>query len=268
MQREQLRINSGIVAYAVKGKGNPIVLLHGFMESMDIWEDYCEALSTDYRVITIDLPGHGETSVSEVANTMGDMADLVHVVLTHLGIRSFCLIGHSMGGYVALEFAARFPEMLTGMCLFHSNANEDSPEAKLNRSRAISIVQQDRTGFITRFIPDLFAPENRPTFAAEIQVMQQRASSMTADAIIAALEGMKIRRNHYDTLKNIDVPVCFIVGQKDTRMDMVKMQEQVLLPEQSTVLYLRSCGHMGYLENRDECLRAILGLQGEVVLNL
>jgi pimeloyl-ACP methyl ester carboxylesterase len=245
------------LAYSDRGAGKPLVLLHGFMESSEIWDEYASLLSETSRVITPDLPGHGSSGMMGTVHRMDEMAMLIFKLLQHLNALPCTLVGHSMGGYVALELAAHHPEAMEALCLFHSNAHEDSPEAILNRNRTISLVHQNRKGFISQFIPELFAPDNRLKFAHEIRLLQDRAAGMTSESIIASLEGMKIRRNHYDTLRNIQVPVCFIVGQKDTRMDLVKMQEQVLLPEQSTALYLRNCGHMGYLEARGECLRAI-----------
>lgn len=250
-------IDGAQLAYHDRGTGKPVLLLHGFMESSEIWDDYATVLSKTSRVITPDLPGHGKSGMAGPIHRMDEMALLIYRLLQQLKALPCTLIGHSMGGYVALELASHHPDAIESLCLFHSHAVEDSAEAIENRNRTIRLVQQDRKGFITRFIPDLFAPENRQKFAAEIQIMQQRASSMTGDSIVAALEGMKIRNNHYDTLRKIDVPVCFIVGQKDARMDLAKIQEQVLLPANCTALFLRECGHMGYLENREECLKAV-----------
>lgn len=250
-------INTRVVSCVVQGKGKDVVLLHGFMESADIWADYILELSDDYRVIAIDLPGHGGAHQFGEIHRMDDMAKVVHHVLVNHGVDKCTMVGHSMGGYVALEFAALFPGMLSGLCLFHSNANEDSSEARLNRNRAISFVRQNRKGFTTQFIPELFAPENREKYADEIETLKERASAMSAESIIAAMEGMKIRRQHYQTLADLKAPVLFIIGQKDSRADMQLMMEQVILPAESHVLLLRDCGHMGYIENRDECLEAI-----------
>ena len=260
MIKQQIRINNKAVGFYSAGEGATVVFLHGFMESSEIWEDYLNALSDSFRVIAIDLPGHGSSESYSDAHTMFGMASRIRKLLLQLKTEKFFLIGHSMGGYVALEFAEKSPEMLSGLCMFHSNANADSPEAKENRDRAINVVKKNRADFITLFIPDLFAPGNRKKHAGIIKTLQQRANNMESEAITAAMEGMKIRRSHYETLKNISVPVLYIVGQLDTRIDMEKIMEQVLLPADCTALFLRDCGHMGYVEARDECLRAIRGL--------
>lgn len=259
MQKQRILVNNRQISFTTKGAGDSLLLLHGFMESVEIWEDYIDVLSEGYRVIAVDLPGHGDTHQFGSVHRMDEMARVVHQVVVNLGVGQCIIIGHSMGGYVALEFAALFPEMLKGLCLFHSNANEDSPETKLNRNRAISFIQQNRTGFTTQFIPDLFAPDNREKHADMIKTLQKRASRMTSEGIIAAMEGMKNRRSHHETLRNIKAPVLYIVGQKDIRIDPEEITEQIHLPENCSVLFLRECGHMGFIENRDECLKAIQG---------
>jgi len=251
MEKTMAMVEGIPLAYSDLGSGKPIVLLHGFMESSEIWDEYASVLSETSRVITPDLPGHGSSGMMGAIHRMDEMAALIYSLLQHLRALPCTLVGHSMGGYVALEFASRYPEMLTALCLFHSNAHEDSPEAIMNRNRAISLVKLNRKGFITQFIQELFAPENRQKYAPEIRTLQDRAAGMTSESIIACLEGMKIRRNHYDTLRNLNIPVLQIIGMKDTRADLGKMQEQVLLPAISTALYLRDCGHMGYLEARE-----------------
>jgi len=253
--------SGALLPHYEKGAGRVMVLLHGFMESGAIWDDYAEALSADYRVIVPDLPGHGSAPlpVGGVLE-MGTIAVSVHRLLVHLGVSSCTLVGHSMGGYVALEFVATYPEMVNRLVLFHSHAGADSPETQQNRDRAIKVVQQNHKGFVAQFIPDLFAPHNRAPLTAAIKKLQEQAGTITAETIVAAMEGMKIRKCHYDTLKNLNVPVLFIVGQHDTRIDMAKIMEQILLPAECTVLMLREVGHMGYLEARDACLRAIRGM--------
>jgi pimeloyl-ACP methyl ester carboxylesterase len=247
-----------LLPYTEHGAGEVMVLLHGFMESGAIWDDYATVLSEYHRVIVPDLPGHGSAPLpGDGVVDMETIAAAVYRLLTHLGVTCCTLVGHSMGGYVALEFAAMYPGMVNRLVLFHSQAGADSPEAQENRDRAIRAVRQNHKGFVAQFIPDLFAPDNREPLAAEIRKLQEQAGSITAETIVAAMEGMKNRKCHYETLKNINVPVLFIVGQLDTRIDMAKVMEQMLLPAECTVLVLRDCGHMGYLEARDECLRAI-----------
>ncbi len=130
------------IAFTDTGKGTAIVLLHGFLENQSMWNALVPVLSQKYRVITIDLLGHGQTEPMGYIQTMEDNADAVHEVLSSLRLRKAVFIGHSMGGYVALAYAELYPESVKGFVLLNSTAKEDSPERKTNRDRAIIAVKK------------------------------------------------------------------------------------------------------------------------------
>ena len=239
------------------GKGKTIVLLHGFLESLDMWNEFSEKLSKDFRVICIDLPGFGESGMLGKIHSMEVFAESVKAVLDHQGISECILIGHSMGGYVSLAFAKNYPHMVKGLGIFHSQADEDEPEVKKNRDRAIDIIQQNHIGFVKEFIPDLFAPENVKKFSKEIKILKERAGRISKEAIIAGMAGMRDRTSKLDVLEKIEVPVLFIAGKQDTRIPLKKVMEQVTLPRHSELLILGNVGHMGFLEAKEECFRKI-----------
>lgn len=243
--------------YKARGQGPALVLLHGFTESSAIWDDFSSSLSDAFHVITPDLPGHGQSACMGDVHTMDEMAAAVKHQLDQLGVDRCVMIGHSMGGYVTLSFARMYPEMLQGAGLFHSTALPDSPEARQGREKAIEVIKSDRKGFLFRFIPGLFAPENRERLQREIDTLVHAANSMTAQAIIAAQEGMKIRRDNRDVLFAANFPVMFIAGQKDARVPFGSIRELAGIPETSYSLFLKNSGHMGYLEARDETLRFV-----------
>jgi len=245
------------VSYFEKGKGNTIVLLHGFLENKSMWDSFVEELARDFRVVTIDLPGHGETDNMGPVHGMGLMADIVNTVLTSIGVKESIIAGHSMGGYAALQYAEVFPQKTRGIVLFHSHAAEDTPEAKRNRDRTIELVQESRKEFISRFIPDLFASENRSGLEQEINVLKEQAHQISKDGIIAALKGMKNREDKLDFLKKTSIPVCFISGKQDSRIPVEKLLSQAALPEHSEVLLLQHAAHMGWLEQKAVTLPAI-----------
>lgn len=243
------------------GTENPLVLLHGFMESQDIWNPFFDALGKDRCVIALDLPGHGKTeqfaeinSVEGFAvHTMSLMAECVKDVLDSENIEKATIIGHSMGGYVALEFAHLFPERTIQFGLFHSQAAAETEQGKENRNRAIEVLKQNKKGFISQLIPDLFAPENVGKFSAEIQNLIETAQTMTTENIIAALLGMRDRNCRLDTLKNAKNSVIFIQGKQDKRFPDEQIFSQIQLCNQAEILYL-NCGHMGFLECEHETI--------------
>ncbi len=244
------------IHYSSEGQGDTIVLLHGFMESLLIWNDFSHELAKNFNVVCIDLPGHGKTECISEVHSMELITDIVKQILDHLKIANFVLIGHSMGGYASLQFADQYPNMLKGLGLFHSQALADTEETKKNRDRTCEIVKQNRKNFISQFIPDLFAPENVEKFAAEISILQSQVIDMTAEAIIAAQNGMKIREDKLNVLMGLQAPILFILGKKDSRVAVQQGMVQAVLPSHSEVLLL-NVGHMGYLEARDETLLTI-----------
>ena len=117
------------VSYDETGKGRPLVFLHGYLEAKEVWKPLTEILSREYRIITIDLPGHGSSGITGEVHTMEFIAEAVREVMRDAGTDRVIIIGHSLGGYAALAFAAMYPENLAGYVLFHSHPHADIPEA-------------------------------------------------------------------------------------------------------------------------------------------
>jgi pimeloyl-ACP methyl ester carboxylesterase len=178
-------------------------------------------------------------------------------VLDALDVNSCVMVGHSMGGYVTLEFAKQFPEMLNGMCLFHSHAAADTEEVKENRRRTIEMIKLNRKGFIKQFIPDLFAEINVEQFAKEIDRLWKIADKMSGQSIIAALQGMMERSGKLDLLLNSTIPVLFIAGKEDMRIPVQNVLAQGILPRHSEVLVLADVGHMGFIEAKQQTIDMI-----------
>jgi pimeloyl-ACP methyl ester carboxylesterase len=242
-----VHFKNGVIHYEEYGSGEVLVLLHGFTESLRIWYDFKETLSSRFRVVLIDLPGHGKSSIIDDVHSMELMADSVKAVLDHLSIESVAMIGHSMGGYVSLAFARKYNKHLKGLGLFHSTSLADSDEVKLGREKAIEAIESNHSRFLLGFIPDLFAPETKDIYQNEIQALIDEASVMNPKAIIAAQKGMKNRTSTLDVLINAPFPVMFIAGQKDSRIPFENIWVQMALTETAYSLILRNVGHMGHI---------------------
>lgn len=245
------------IHYSDYGKGDTIILLHGFTEDLRIWKQFSARLSKNYRTLCIDLPGHGKSECIALTHTMEIMADTVSAILKKLKIKKCLLIGHSMGGYVTLAFASKYPGMLKGFGLFHSHCFADSEDDKRNRMRTIEIVKKDRFGFLGMFIPGLFPEESREKFRKEIDFLMWCAREIPREGIIAALRGMKERLDQTELLKSTKLPVLFILGLKDSKAPVSKLWDMISLPALSESLILRDCGHMGYIEAPEMTLRTI-----------
>ena len=245
------------IFYTDSGQGKTVVLLHGFTESLKIWNSFVKALSKQFRVITVDLPGHGKSECINEVHTMELQAEVVHAVLKRAGIRKAVMIGHSMGGYVTLAFARKYPKKLKGFCIFHSHCFTDSAEDRKNRNRTIELVRNDKFGFLMNFIPNLFPEEVQKEFSKKIDDLVKEAEKMPKEGIMAALEGMKIRSDQTSLLAATDLPVLFILGLKDSKAPSLKLWEMISLPSHSESLILRDAGHMGYIEAPKTTLNAI-----------
>ncbi|WP_417213072.1 alpha/beta fold hydrolase [Bizionia sp.] len=244
------------VFYSDQGKGTPIVLLHGFLENSTMWERLIPKLIQTNRVIAIDLLGHGKTGCLGYIHSMELMAEMIHAVLVHLKIDKSIFIGHSMGGYVALAFAEKFPTMILRLCLANSTAKADSPERKINRTRAVKAVKQNHRAFVSMAVTNLFALKNQSLLTDEISHVKKEALKTQQQGIIAALEGMKIRADRTDILKTAIFPKLLIIGRNDTVIpcdDLVKEAE-----ETNTNFVIFPDGHMSYIENEGLFLHEIV----------
>ncbi len=254
---KQILYQGKTVNYKVEGSGPALVLLHGFLENLHIWDDFSSALSKLNKVISVDLPGFGKTDVFSENHTMEFMADVVNAVIERENVEYCLLTGHSMGGYVSLSFAGKYGKKLKGLVLFHSHAAGETEESRENRNRTIEIVKKDHIGFISNFIPLLFAEENVKKFPEKIEELKKMAVKTQKEGVIAALAGMRDRKDMQGLLSEVNFPVLFIVGKKDSRIPMEKIKEQIFLPKHSEALILENTGHMGFIEARKETLRTL-----------
>jgi pimeloyl-ACP methyl ester carboxylesterase len=238
------------ISYSDNGKGNTIVLLHGFLENSSMWNFYTTIFSEKYRIIAIDLLGHGQTESMSYMHTMEDMADAVHAVLSHLNIHEAVFTGHSMGGYVSLAMAELYPEMIKGIVLLNSTSKEDSQERKTNRMRAVKAVKQNAAVFVSMSIANLFSEENREKLTNEIEAVKQEALKTPLQGIISALEGMKVRKDREFILHQATFPILLILGKKDP---VLNYEDNISQIEGTPVnLITFPDGHMSHIENRKE----------------
>ncbi len=249
---ETLLYKNTQISYSDTGKGTAVVLLHGFLENKTMWDAFVLELSKKNRIITIDLLGHGETESLGYIQTMEENADVVHEVLSKLRIRKAILVGHSMGGYVALAFAELYPEKMKALVLVNSTSKEDSSERKKNRSRAIIAVKKDYETFIRLSIANLFSEENREILVNEIETAKIQALKTPLQGIIASLEGMKARKDREFLLHTTTYPKLLILGKKDPVLNYEDNLEQIKNTNVELVTF--PDGHVSTIENQDELL--------------
>lgn len=237
-----------------------VVLLHGYLESMLVWEDFIPYLYKEVRVITLDLPGHGISVVTGEIHTMDFLADTIADALKALGIEKCTLVGHSMGGYVALAFCERHPEMLDGLVLFSSTPNPDTPEKAENRRREIALVKAGKKDMLARVAPAAgFAEQNRTRMRDYIEDLTEQVFITEDEGIAALLNGMIARRDQNEMLRRSPVPQLFILGKKDNYIPPEAAEKIIAEHPQAKVVWLENSGHMGFLEEPEAAARVILG---------
>jgi pimeloyl-ACP methyl ester carboxylesterase len=244
------------ISYSDTGKGNAVVLLHGFLENQTMWHDLVPELSKKHRIITIDLLGHGESGCLGYVHSSEENAEVIRAVLSKLRIRKAIFVGHSMGGYVALAFAELYPSTVKALVLQNSTSKADSAERKTNRDRAIKAVKKDYTTFVRLSIANLFSEENREKMIAEIEKVKLEALKTPLQGIVASLEGMKIRKDREDLLRSATIPMLLILGKKDGVLNYEENLKQI----ENTAVKLVTFpdGHMSHIENREELKKILL----------
>lgn len=251
-------INIGKLHYTDCGKGNVIVLLHGYLESIEIWKNFAKELSKTYRVISIDILGHGKSKTFAESHTIELLTTTIYNLLKELNIEKCFMLGHSMGGYITLMFNKIFPEMLSGFSLFHSHPFADTDETKKKRMREIKFVRDGKKDLIATFnIPNAFASDNLISFKEEIEKAKDIALKTSEKGIIANLFAMMSRPDLSESLSKTKVPFLFIVGKKDKYIDYNTLVPQIKLPKNSQLVVLENSGHMGFIEESEKSLSVI-----------
>ena len=242
--------------YTVQGKGPALVLLHGFLENISMWHEIIPHLAKKNKVICIDLLGHGKTDNLGYIHTMEEQAYMVKFVLNSLKLRKYAIIGHSMGGYIALAFAELFPVNIKKLGLMNSTALEDSDEKKVNRDRGIQAVKRNANLFVRIAIPNLFSKNNKTVFKIQIKQITQEALQMSTQGIVAAMEGMKIRKDRTDILITSKFPILLIISKQDPALEYQSLLNQV--KNTPVLTHEFPDGHMSHIENKDALIQTLL----------
>ena len=236
---------------------NTLLLLPGFCEDLSVWDSFVTHLPDDVPVLRMDFPGIGTHPLPDPAD-MTTYAHAIHDMLESAGIERAVLVGHSMGGYAALEFAARWPQHLAGISLFHSHPYPDSPERREVRQRGIEMLRSGKKDmYVSQLFPGMFAHAFEEAHPEIVNGLIAKGKQHSAESIIAALEAMMTRRDHTDTLRQIACPVQFMLGTEDKVVDPGHILRASNLPEISDVRLLHGVGHMGMLEVPDASAAAI-----------
>lgn len=251
-----LEHKSAKVFYSVSGVGNPVILLHGFLESSFMWSNLKNNLTANNQVITIDLLGHGQSDCLGYVHTITDYAESILAVINHLNLNKIKLIGHSLGGYVALALAEMVPNKIDGLCLMNSTTEADSNERITIRQRAVNSAKTHYDSLVKMSISNLFYADNRNKYNNEINLLKEDALKTPVQGYIAAQEGMKIREDKTAFFTKANFKKVIIAGKKDPVLDFETLK-QLSKDTRSEFISLNG-GHMSQIEDLADLKSALL----------
>jgi pimeloyl-ACP methyl ester carboxylesterase len=255
MLQSHLNVQGHTIYYQVWGSGTPVILIHGFAADSTIWHTQATALAAYCKVIIPDLPGSGLSPFIDGA-TIDTYSAIIYAIAQQeatLPSQKICVIGHSMGGYIALAFAKKHADIINGLGLFHSTAYADTDEKKLARQKAIDFIQNNGAfAFLKEAIPANFSIGYSAIHIDAITALVLQADYFTDDTIIQYYKNMMHRPDSTHVLQQCPYPVLFVMGEHDVAVPIKSMLQQCHLPNTANVHILQHTAHMGMWEEADK----------------
>jgi pimeloyl-ACP methyl ester carboxylesterase len=243
------------ISFQEFGSGKPVILLHGFPFTKEIWNEFAPELAGEYKVYALDLPGFG-SSEKPSAYSLPEIAVEINSWIRKQSIPECVLVGHSLGGYLALAMVHQAPDRFAGLVLFHSTAKGDTEEKKQSRDKVVEFI--DRNGveaFTSNSVLPLFADKNHPA----IDLIKKISAQSDPDALKGYTRAMRDRRETLNVLKDFKKPTLFIVGKEDPGIPVESIETQAKLSLQPEVKIFDGVAHMGMFEAKNEMLNAVRG---------
>jgi 3-oxoadipate enol-lactonase len=254
---KKFQVKNIAMAYERLGNGAPLMLIHGYPLDHTIWSDVANLLKNDFDLILPDLRGFGQSTTVETPYTISDMADDLAGMLDHLKIEKVALAGHSMGGYVALAFAKKYPQRVSGVGLVSSQAAADPPERKAGRYQTAADIAQKGVSVVAEAMtPKLSADTRVQTFVRAVIEKQSQA------ALIGALKAMAEREDLLFYLSSVTFPLNLIHGNADVLIPITRAQEIKIILPTAQLIELQGAGHMPMMEFPNETADGLRLLAG------
>lgn len=273
MTKKHINIGDREVHYTVTGKGKRVMLVHGFGEDSQVWKHQIPALSGSCQLILPDLPG---TGASDMVGDMGleALAEALHrILLNEIDAKpgvmdpddACIMLGHSMGGYITLAFAEKYPSLLAGFGLIHSTADPDNDEKKASRRKSIEFIRtHGSAAFIAQSTPNLFTEDYRKLHPEFVEGMIRDYSGFNPASLIAYYEAMIRRPDRKAVLRSFPKPILFVLGKHDAAVPFEPVMKQTHLPDFSEITILENSGHLGIWQEPERANEAIQGFIGRL----
>lgn len=235
--------------YRVYGSGPAIVLIHGFPADGNLWRNIWEPLSVCYTILVPDLPGTGASPLTGHTG-LSEMADAVNEILEQENQPAAVIAGHSMGGYIALAFARKYPGKTKGISLVHSTPLADDDEKKATRGKAIELIAKGGLKpFIAQMVPNLFSVTTKLHKQLIVNVQTEESQKIPAASLVNFYRAMMERPDNTPVLENALFPLQWICGQDDNIIPIKKTMQLCFISGINFVSLYKDCGHMSMLEN-------------------
>jgi pimeloyl-ACP methyl ester carboxylesterase len=242
------------VYYRTMGDGAPVVLLHGFCESNQIWGVFANLLAQRCRLIIPDLPGFGKSELPPSPLSVDSVGEILWQWLDSIPVKNPVIVGHSLGGYVTLAMTNQRPDAVAGFSLFHSTAKADTPEKKANRDKTIAFVNRNGVKpYIETFVPGLFFNKEHQAIKDVFPI----AYSTPAATLVAYAAAMRDRPERRKILDDFDRPVLIIAGEKDEIIPLDTLMDQAIQLRKGRLSILSDTGHMGMLESTNRSVEIV-----------
>ena len=264
---KEIEIAGKKIFYRAFGSGKPVMLVHGFGETGDVWSNQVDFLKDKFQLIVPDLPGSGRSEMIDDMSMEG-MAEALKDILdkeVELPGGEVSLVGHSMGGYITLAFVEKYESLLHSFGLFHSTAFPDSEEKKAARQKSIEFIKEHGAfEFLKTSTPNLFAPRSKEKTPDMVNKFVQSLSGFTPEALISYYEAMMKRPDRTQVLKNAKIPLLLVLGQHDTAVPIEDGLKQCSMADKTYFHLLHESGHMGMFEEVDKSNRLLEDFLSEV----
>ena len=247
-----------------KGQGPALLFLHGFCESGEMWRYFADSLSTQYRVLCPDLPGFGNSPLTSPITSLEQVALQLEEWMDALQIQNPIVMGHSLGGYVALALLERMGNRIQAIGLLHSTAYADDLEKKEMRNRTLTFLKKHGAAkFVTSFVPQLFPEHRRIELADAVAQAIEDGKRSSLEGLLAYTIAMRDRVDRLEVLQQFTGPKLLLAGTLDgsVKIESSRTQQSAF----THYIELEGVGHLGMVEEKEKTLEVVQNFVCEVL---
>lgn len=233
-----------------EGCGDPVMLLHSYWGSSELFDRLSNVLSVSRRVIRIDLPGHGKSEVPPEGFTFEKFAPVLDELFSRLGVTGkVSIVGHSMGGYVAMAYASRFPDKLKSLVLMHSPVTSADDNSIRLREREGNLIRRGKKDLLLQVsVPSNFSPYHVVLMADQVSMVRRASELVPVEGALRSIYAINHRANSLPVLQKMKFPILIIVGKSDMVYDPTEQIETMATIPSAELCVLENSGHMGFME--------------------